>query len=131
MPMDCPSRAAAWVRWVFRVNCARGRFQMVHRLAYGLALICSSTFLHMPVVHAQTRGVVELFTSQGCSSCPPADRVLADLAGDPSLVAISVPIDYWDYLGWKDTLASPKNTAVKKLMLMSEATARSTRRKPW
>ncbi len=86
---------------------------MVRRFAYGLALICSSTFLHVPV-QAQTRGVVELFTSQGCSSCPPADRLLAELASDPSLVVISVPIDYWDYLGWKDTLANPKNTARQK-----------------
>jgi hypothetical protein len=86
---------------------------MVRRFAYGLALLCSSGFLHGPA-HAQTRGVVELFTSQGCSSCPPADKLLAVLANDPSLVAISVPIDYWDYLGWKDTLASPRNTARQK-----------------
>ena len=86
---------------------------MVRRFAYGLALLCSSTFLHMPA-QAQTRGVVELFTSQGCSSCPPADKLLAELANDPSLIAISVPIDYWDYLGWKDTLASAGNTARQK-----------------
>jgi hypothetical protein len=86
---------------------------MVRHFAYGLALICSSALLHAPV-QAQTRGVVELFTSQGCSSCPPADRLLAELASDPSLVVISVPIDYWDYLGWKDTLANPKNSARQK-----------------
>jgi hypothetical protein len=55
-----------------------------------------------------------LFTSQGCSSCPPADKLLGELANDPSLVAISVPIDIWDYLGWKDTLADPRNTARQK-----------------
>jgi len=60
---------------------------------------------------AGPRAVVELFTSQGCSSCPPADKLLGDLANDPSLVAISLPVDYWDYLGWKDTLASPAHTA--------------------
>jgi hypothetical protein len=59
----------------------------------------------------QVRGVVELFTSQGCSSCPPADQVLGELAQDPSIVALSLPIDYWDYLGWKDTLAKPRHTA--------------------
>jgi len=60
---------------------------------------------------ADPRALVELFTSQGCSSCPAADKLLGELAGDPSLVAISVPIDYWDYLGWKDTLASPAHSA--------------------
>jgi len=53
------------------------------------------------------RAVVELFTSQGCSSCPPADAVLGELARDPGVVALSFPVDYWDYLGWKDTLARP------------------------
>jgi hypothetical protein len=62
-------------------------------------------------VDAQTRGVIELFTSQGCSSCPPADQLLGRLADERAIVAMSLPIDYWDYLGWKDTLASPDNTA--------------------
>jgi hypothetical protein len=56
---------------------------------------------------ASVRSVVELFTSQGCSSCPPADRILADLARDPNVLAMSFPVDYWDYIGWKDTLAAP------------------------
>ena len=56
---------------------------------------------------AGPRGVVELFTSQGCSSCPPADKLAGELAHDPSLIVMSLPIDYWDYLGWKDTLALP------------------------
>jgi len=54
---------------------------------------------------AGPRAVIELFTSQGCSSCPPADRLLAEMAQDPTLIPLSLPIDYWDYLGWKDTLA--------------------------
>lgn len=54
--------------------------------------------------------VVELFTSQGCSSCPPADEYLAELAGRGDIVALSYHIDYWDYLGWRDTLGSPANT---------------------
>ncbi|MBS0234322.1 MAG: DUF1223 domain-containing protein [Proteobacteria bacterium] len=56
------------------------------------------------------KAVIELFTSQGCSSCPPADALLKTFADDPSVIAISLPVDYWNYLGWKDTFASPRNT---------------------
>jgi hypothetical protein len=63
---------------------------------------------------AQPRAVVELFTSQGCSACPPADKVIGDLAKDPSVIALSMPIDYWDYLGWKDTLADSRFTSRQK-----------------
>jgi hypothetical protein len=59
----------------------------------------------------EPRAVLELFTSQGCSSCPPADRLVGQFANDPSVVALSVPIDYWDYLGWRDTLAKPAHSA--------------------
>ena len=56
------------------------------------------------------RAVIELYTSQGCSSCPPADELLQKYAADPGVIALSMPVDYWDYLGWKDTYASPRNT---------------------
>src|ERR1700704_5314493 len=79
-------------------------------LAYAMVVVCSSVAPHSSV-QAEPRAVIELFTSQGCSSCPAADKLLGELANDPSLVSISVPIDYWDYLGWKDTLADPRNTA--------------------
>lgn len=56
----------------------------------------------------QPKAVVELFTSQGCSSCPTADALLGRLAQRDDVVAISLSVDYWDYLGWKDTLAQAK-----------------------
>lgn len=51
--------------------------------------------------------MVELFTSQGCASCPPADEHLAELARRDDVLALSLHVDYWDYLGWQDTLADP------------------------
>jgi len=64
--------------------------------------------------HADPRAVVELFTSQGCSSCPPADKIIGELAKDPNVIALSMPIEYWDYLGWKDTLADSRFSARQK-----------------
>ena len=58
--------------------------------------------------------VVELYTSQGCSSCPPADALLAKLAQQPGVLAMSFPVTYWDMLGWKDTLATDANTERQK-----------------
>jgi hypothetical protein len=82
-----------------------------------LLLRAAAAFLAMGAVPAtagdvdQPVGVVELFTSQGCSSCPPADAVLNDLARSGEVVALGYHVDYWDYLGWKDTLGRPENTA--------------------
>ncbi len=59
-------------------------------------------------VSAET-SVIELFTSQGCSSCPAADKLLQQLAKKPTVIALTFPVTYWDYLGWKDTLARPEN----------------------
>ena len=54
--------------------------------------------------------VVELYTSQGCSSCPPADAMLHDLAGQPDVIPLALHVDYWDYIGWVDSFADPANT---------------------
>ncbi len=56
------------------------------------------------------KAVVEMFTSQGCHSCPPADRIMAKFAREDQILALSWHVDYWDYLGWKDTFASKSNT---------------------
>jgi hypothetical protein len=78
-------------------------------LACAIVVVCTAaTFSY---AGAEPRAVIELFTSQGCSSCPPADKLLGQFVSDPSLVPISLPIDYWDYLGWRDTLADPRNSA--------------------
>lgn len=58
----------------------------------------------------EVHGVVELFTSQGCSSCPAADALLGTIADRSNILAMSFSVDYWDYLGWRDTLASHKFT---------------------
>jgi hypothetical protein len=75
------------------------------------SLIAGLLVAGLGVARAEPRALLELFTSQGCSSCPAADKLLGELAADSSLIALSVPIDYWDYLGWKDTLASPGHSA--------------------
>ena len=62
------------------------------------------------LAHAGEVVVVELFTSQGCSSCPPADRILGELADEDDVIALAYHVDYWDYLGWKDEFASPDFT---------------------
>jgi hypothetical protein len=67
-----------------------------------------------PALAGGAKAVLELFTSQGCHSCPPADAILGDYAKSPDILALSFPVDYWDYLGWKDTLASHENTVRQK-----------------
>jgi hypothetical protein len=85
--------------------------RMLALVGCGLALLPAA----LPLEAAEgPRAVVELFTSQGCSSCPPADALIGDLAKQRDLIVITMPVDYWDYLGWKDTLADPAFTARQK-----------------
>lgn len=64
---------------------------------------------------ADRPAVVELYTSQGCSSCPPADAVLAMLAERPDVIALALHVDYWDYLGWADAFARPEHSVRQRL----------------
>jgi len=81
-------------------------------LAFALPLLVAATAVVQPgdAQSAELKGVVELFTSQGCSSCPPADEELARLAERDDVLALSYHVDYWNYLGWADTLSSKANT---------------------
>ena len=79
-------------------------------LVRSLAAMAFGTLLAGLPAAAETRSVIELFTSQGCSSCPPADALLAEYADRDDVLALSFNVDYWDMLGWKDTLASHDNT---------------------
>lgn len=87
----------------------RHKMTMTAAMAAAVLTVASQTALaagdDVPVSN-----VVELFTSQGCSSCPPADKVLQGLAGQDDVIALAYHVDYWDYLGWKDTLGSKANT---------------------
>jgi len=68
---------------------------------------------------AAPKAVIELFTSQGCSSCPPADALIIELSKDPGLIALTLPVTYWDYLGWKDTLG--KDSFAKRQKFYAKA----------
>jgi hypothetical protein len=61
------------------------------------------------------RAVIELFTSQGCADCPAADALLKEYIENENVVGLTLPVDYWDYLGWADTLAVPRNAERQRL----------------
>jgi hypothetical protein len=80
----------------------------INRLARQLlaaSLLCAASAT--AGIAGSAKNVLELFTSQGCSSCPAADALLKDYINRPDVVALSFNVDYWDYLGWKDTLGKP------------------------
>jgi hypothetical protein len=71
----------------------------------------SALFAATPLLAEGVSGtVVELYTSQGCSSCPPADDYLTRLSREPGIIALALHVDYWDYIGWKDVFGNPKFT---------------------
>ena len=76
-------------------------------LLAAFCLAISAPALAQGVGSVERPVVIEMFTSQGCSSCPPADKLIAKLARQPGVIALSLPVDLWDYVGWKDTLAMP------------------------
>jgi hypothetical protein len=90
---------------------------MLRRTLHSLVFVLAGT-VASGAGHAGDVGkravVVELFTSQGCDTCPPADAVLAQIANRKDVIALSLPVTYWDMLGWKDTLATDANTRRQK-----------------
>lgn len=83
------------------------------RILIGAPLLAAAAYV-LPVcaddIGKKPDGVVELYTSQGCGSCPPADAVLKELVNEGKVVALAFHVDYWDYRGWTDNLALPENT---------------------
>ena len=77
----------------------RGPFLLVTLAVAGLSANATASAAPRPPV------VVELFTAQGCTGCPQADRMLEDVGGRKGVIALTLPVDYWDYLGWADTFA--------------------------
>jgi hypothetical protein len=82
---------------------------MIRRVHFAVGLLLGLV-ISTAAMAESPKAVVELFTSQGCSSCPPADAFLSDLIDRGDVVALSLHVDYWDYLGWKDTLGHIDNT---------------------
>ena len=82
--------------------------------AWVVSMLVASSAVAAPTCSARSAAaaapVVELYTSEGCSSCPPADQWLSRLKAEPSVVALAFHVDYWDRLGWKDRFASPAYT---------------------
>lgn len=85
----------------------------MHRLSQWIAAACLAVSAGVAAAEEHPV-VVELFTSQGCASCPAADAVLAELGEQENVIPLALHVDYWDYIGWKDAFADPAFTKRQK-----------------
>jgi len=84
-------------------------------LSFLLVLLAvPGTVIQAQELRFMPRAVVELFTSQGCSSCPPADKLLAELGKRSDIVTLAYHVDYWDYIGWTDTFGRAENSDLQR-----------------
>ena len=87
-----------------RIICWKSQMRKIAKI------LAAALMLASPALAENDPVVVELYTSQGCSSCPPADAFLHKLADRDDVIALAMHVDYWDYIGWKDIFASAENT---------------------
>lgn len=115
--------------WSFHLRPSRVLYQHYHgpkgnHMKHILYSIAALGLFLAPVYAQNGPVVVELYTSQGCSSCPPADQMMEVLAERDDVIALSLHVDYWDYIGWKDEFADP-NHAKRQRAYAAEAGRRS------
>jgi len=92
--------------------------------AFVLFALSASGQAQPPAGNSRMPVLLELYTSQGCSSCPPADELLNAWRDKPGVITLSFNVDYWNYLGWRDTLSSPENSARQRDYAMSRGDGR-------
>lgn len=106
-----------------RLRVGRGMLAGLALIASGLACAASDKpIIDKPIIDKSANDkptndkpmVLELYSSQGCSSCPPADKLLGKIARQAHVIAWTLPVDYWDYIGWKDTFGKPAHTYRQK-----------------
>lgn len=105
--LDWPTTIGFTIRWGQDGN---GNSDMRELIGAALAVWLGVAGAAMTQDRIPGPVVVELYTSQGCSSCPPADEAFAGLTARPDVIALALHVDYWDYMGWKDSFAQPKFT---------------------
>lgn len=92
---------------IYGVNFLR---KLLISLMYAASFVGVTSMTVLAAEITQPKAVVELFTSQGCHSCPPADKIIGEYSKGSDVLGLSWHVDYWDYLGWKDVFATKGNT---------------------